>query len=198
MINFRLTAAVALASAAAAGWLLLGPTGAFMGDGPVPEQRAPQSPGLAALAPAESAGVPEADDVPPSSANPLIRIAIGSLDEIVERPLFSPDRRAPAEEPPAVVEFTPPAEEQFSPDDFTLLGVVDAGADKTALVRSNRTNEVLRLRPGQDFDGWTLQEVGDKSVIIAREGQDYPLKLFGTKPPAAAAAAPEPEEITAD
>lgn len=189
MANLRLAATVLLVLGAASGWLLLDPTGAFMGDGLPSADNAPMTRRVALLDPRQGTAVIDRKHEARVPANPLSSIAIGSLDEIVERPLFNPTRHATPAALEPVIEAPPAAvAETFGPDDVTLLGVVAAGADKTALLRLNKTSELLRLKSGQSFAGWRLDAIGDRSVVIKRGGRAYPLDLFAGKPAAVPAA----------
>jgi hypothetical protein len=116
-----------------------------------------------------------------ASVNPLASLALDSLKETVSRPLFNQTR---APKPPQVVAEEPqdePEEPQASPDDFTLLGVVVTETGKMALLRLNKTNEVLRLKDGQTFSDWQVTEIGPRSIVIKKDDQAFPLKLFGSR-----------------
>ena len=117
--------------------------------------------------------------------NPLARIRSEEFAIISGRTLFSPLRRAqvmvqpPVEAPvePSVVEATrpPPVPD---PDDFTLLGVVAAKGEKIALLRWNKTQETMRLRPGDSYTGWKIAEINDRNVLIEQQGSLFNLMLF--------------------
>jgi hypothetical protein len=120
-----------------------------------------------------------------ASINPLGSLALESFKETVERPLFNQTR---APKPPQVMAEEPqdgPEEPQANADDFTLLGVVVTETGKTALLRFNKTNEVFRLKDGQTFSDWQVTEIGPRSIVIKKDDLTFPLKLFGSRAPAA-------------
>ena len=120
---------------------------------------------------------------PGALENPLARTSSEAFDVISERTLFNPSRRQPVAAPPpapTVEEVTKVVELQPAPNpaEFTLLGIVVSNRDKVALLRWNQTNETLRLRPGENFTGWKIAEIGDRSVSIEQRGSRFTLELF--------------------
>ena len=69
-------------------------------------------------------------------------------------------------------------EPEAGPEDFTLLGIVVANDDKTALLRFNKTNEIFHLKSGQSFSDWQLSEIGPKSVVVKKAELSFSLQLF--------------------
>jgi type II secretory pathway component PulC len=117
--------------------------------------------------------------------NPLARIRSEEFAIISERTLFSPLRREqvvvqpPAETPvvPSVVlaaQLSPVPD----PSDFTLLGVAAANGERIALLRWNKTQETVRLRPGDSYTGWKIAEINDRNVLIEQQGSLFSLTLF--------------------
>src|SRR5262249_24951845 len=134
---------------------------------------------LAMTQPSPEAGKapPAAKEVRLASVNPLSGVSLESLKETIERPLFN-QTRAPKPKPEPVV-----AQQEDEPeptaDDFTLLGVVVAEGDQTALIRYNKTNETFRLKAGQSFsDDWEVSDIGPKGVVVKNAELSFPLKLF--------------------
>ena len=86
------------------------------------------------------------------------------LDEIVERPLFSASRRpfSPPEEKPAAK-----AEPKAEPLAFTLAGTLLSGESRVALL-AHPTDGLLRLRQGQEVDGWRVDEIREDEVRLRR------------------------------
>ncbi|MDD3447123.1 MAG: hypothetical protein PHS60_17095 [Zavarzinia sp.] len=73
---------------------------------------------------------------------------------ILERPLFSPDRRpAPAGGPAAEAAA------------FTLIGVGTAGDAATALLRAP-DGQALRILPGQSVEGWQVISIEPNAVTL--------------------------------
>ena len=117
--------------------------------------------------------------------NPLARTRSEEFAIISGRTLFSPLRReqvevqppveAPVAQPVIVAARPPPAPD---PDDFTLLGVVAANGERIALLRWNKTQETMRLRPGDSYTGWKIAEINDRNVLIEQQGSLFSLTLF--------------------
>jgi hypothetical protein len=117
------------------------------------------------------------------SLNPLSDIEPEKFSEIVDRPLFNPTRAPAAIEPPAepepVVETAPPpAEVTINPGDFTLMAIASDGNVMTAVVRSNVSNEVFHLKPGQLISDLQVVEIGPREITLAKQGQSFKLELF--------------------
>jgi hypothetical protein len=117
--------------------------------------------------------------------NPLARLAPDKFAVISERTLFSPTRRPKIEPKPPQQEVSavpvtiavqpPPLPD---PNDFTLVGVAAANGQRIAMLRWNKTQEILRLRSGDDYTGWRIAEVNDRSVLVEQQGAVFSLKLF--------------------
>ncbi len=87
-------------------------------------------------------------------------LPIEDFQAILERPLFSPNRR-----PPTVgsVEFSAP-----TPDvSFLLKGILIDGDERTAFFRSQRGGEFVHLREGDKMEGWTLVRIEADEVLFA-------------------------------
>lgn len=117
--------------------------------------------------------------------NPLARIRSEEFAIISERTLFSPLRRElvvvqPSAEAPVVPSVVVAAQPSRvpDPDDFTLLGVAAANGERIALLRWNKTQETIRLRPGENYTGWKIAEINDRNVLIEQQGKLFSLKLF--------------------
>lgn len=99
------------------------------------------------------------------------------LDMIVERPLFSLSRR-PVEAPISARPASAPVVAKTM--SFKLLGTMVAGDARLALL-SHPEKGMLRLREGQDIDGWRIQDVRGSDVMISRGDETMHLRL--QKPP---------------
>lgn len=96
-----------------------------------------------------------------------------ALDAIVERPLFTASRRpyeGPEEELPAEME---PEIAAFS---LTLAGTLLRGEQRLALLLHPEKG-LLRLRQGQDVDGWRIEEIRGNEVHLKREDETMRLTL---------------------
>ncbi len=92
----------------------------------------------------------------------------------LERPVFSRNRR-PKEGAPVVVT-----------QDLALKmqGVAGTGAEKRAMLVPTGGGERVRLREGEEYQGWTLSEIGERHVVFLRGDQKQRLDMnFREKPP---------------
>ena len=139
------------------------------------------SPSASGPSTSPSTPVPAGDEA--ASVNPLNKITLDSLNEIVERPLFNPARAAPkipVTQPAPVQEAvaSAPPPEGLGPDDLTLLAVAVIGTERIALLKLNKTSEVVQLRAGESHADWMLKDVGEKAVTIASGDGGFELKMF--------------------
>ena len=110
--------------------------------------------------------------------NPLWAISLRSLAATRDRPIFLPSRRPPMIAPPAVVvEAVPPAP-PAEPErlQLTLLGTV-GGSDSGIAVAIDSNNVTVRLRTGEQFDGWTLLSVHGREATFKSATQETVLRL---------------------
>ncbi len=106
------------------------------------------------------------------SGNPLWAIPLSALTATRERPLFLPSRRAPA---PAVAGTPvvaappppPPAAEPEQPP-LTLVGAIASETEGFAVFLDQATNEVIRLKVGQDYQGWVLRSVKGREATLEK------------------------------
>ncbi len=111
------------------------------------------------LAPGETNGVPALED----------------LTATRERPLFSSTRRPPP--PPEEVEEAPPITEAKSMN-FELVGIVRSVDAAYAIVRNTESKQETRVPRGQRFSGWTIDEIGERSVVLSGEAKRVRLRLY--------------------
>lgn len=105
------------------------------------------------------------------SDNPLWGIPLSRLTNSRERPLFAPTRRPPAPVPvamPAPVQVGPPPKppEPEKPQ-LSLLGTI-IGSEKIGLFMDSASKSVVRLKAGDNHNGWTLRAVERRQVELAR------------------------------
>ncbi|WP_426418694.1 hypothetical protein [Bradyrhizobium genosp. A] len=135
-----------------------------------------------------------------TSGNPLWSIPMARLSATRDQPLFAPSRR-PAPRPellarsaPAPV-AAPPRQEPEKPQ-LTLLGTVAGSSERIGLFIDSTSKAVLRLKRGQNHQGWTLHDVRPRQVELAKGLDntvlDMPPPDLKPGPPAALAAAPPP------
>ena len=140
---------------------------------PAPVEITPSAP--AGQQPAE---LPPADP----SGNPLWAIPLSSLTATRERPLFLPSRRAPAAAitgPVAVAPMAPPPPPPAEPErpPLTLIGVIAGDNEGFAVFLDQATNNVVRLKTGQDHDGWVLRAVKGREATLHKNGKSEILAL---------------------
>ena len=137
--------------------------------------------GAVASAPRETArAVDPAAEVP--SGNPLWALPLKQLSNTRERPIFSPSRRPPPPRPTivapvAIQQPVKPAE----PDrpKVSLLGTIigTAAEDRIAVFLDSSTQNVLRLRIGEDHEGWVLRLVKAREATLVKDSDPVVLEL---------------------
>jgi len=101
---------------------------------------------------------------------------IGQLVDMMERPLFFPDRRMPEPEVEQVA-ATPPA-----PLRLKLEGIAIAGGSRVAVLRNLNGNGLVQLVEGDSHEGWTLDALSSNSATFSRNGgqsAELPLEPVG-------------------
>ncbi len=99
--------------------------------------------------------------------NPLAATRIASLTATQERPLFSSSRRPPPQAA-APARPLPVAVEQPPRPPLTLVGVVAAESDGFAIFLDEKTKAVVRLKRGESYSGWVLQQVRGREATLER------------------------------
>jgi general secretion pathway protein N len=128
----------------------------------------------------------QSPDAPPPasertlSANPLWEIPMASLSSTRERPIFSPSRRPP---PPAIVAVPvandPPAPkpQRVERPQLSLVGTIAGGGQSIGIFVDQTTEAALRLKLGEDYQGWKLRSVQGREVTLERDQQTTILSL---------------------
>jgi len=129
-------------------------------------------------------------------ASPLAVHSLDRLSATRERPLFSPSRRAPAPPPPPPPRPPPPPPE---PPNVTLVGIVMDAGEARAIVQSGPTNEVRRVRIGDEIGGWKVAQIESRRLVLKLDSRLATFSMFsGHRNPAPRAAArPAPRAATA-
>jgi general secretion pathway protein N len=122
------------------------------------------------LSPDAAAPLPSTAE-PALQGNPLWGIPLNALRATRERPLFTPSRRPPmpaaiAPPPEPVKTVAAPAEPEQPP--LNLMGVVTGTTDGYAVFVNTTTHDVIRLRTGEGHDGWILQSVNGREVVLEK------------------------------
>lgn len=85
---------------------------------------------------------------------------------VVQRPLFHPSRRPPAE--PRLAPAPPPPPDPLR---AVLRGVVSSNGRWLALLAVEGEPALLRLSLGETYRGWRVEEVAEDRVVL-RRGED--------------------------
>jgi hypothetical protein len=118
--------------------------------------------------------------------NPLAGLALGGLSATRERPLFSPSRHAPS---PAVVFVHPPAvQPPAPPPNLELYGTIIDADDALAIVFSSSTNHTTRVHVGDEIDGWKVDEIDERKLVLLLDQRTAVFTIFDKKNPEKAVA----------
>ncbi|HUN95525.1 MAG TPA: hypothetical protein VMU69_04710 [Bradyrhizobium sp.] len=113
------------------------------------------------------------------SANPLWAIPLSQLPETRERPIFSPSRRPPpvAAVANAVPVKPPPRKREVRPPQLSLVGTISSEDESFGIFLDQATKAALRLRVGEDYQGWRLQAIRGREVTMQKDEQTAVLTL---------------------
>ncbi len=115
-----------------------------------------------------------------SANNPLWAIPLAVLSGTRERPIFSSSRRpppaialAPVVKPAAVA---PKPKEPERPK-LSLVGTIASGNERFGIFVDQSTKLALRLRMGDDYQGWTLRAVQGREATLEKDQEALILAL---------------------
>jgi hypothetical protein len=118
---------------------------------------------------------------PPSAGNPLWALPLKQLSITRERPVFSPSRRAP---PPATPTYvapvavrTPSKPAEPERPSITLLGTILGSTESIGVFFNPTTRDIVRLRVGEDHEGWALRSVKTREAILVKDRERVVLEL---------------------
>jgi hypothetical protein len=130
---------------------------------------------------------PQAPEPPPTapertpSANPLWAIPLATLSNTRERPIFSSSRRPPpaavAPVPVAKAPPPPPKSPRAERPQLSLVGTIASGDEGFGIFVDQTTKAALRLKIGEDYQGWRLRSVQGREVTLERDQQTAILSL---------------------
>jgi hypothetical protein len=113
------------------------------------------------------------------SANPLWGIPLTQLSGTRDRPIFSPSRRPPpaaVAAEPAVVR-PPPRKKEIEPPQLALVGTIVSGDEGFGIFIDQSTKAALRLKVGEDFQGWKLLTIRGREVTMGKDERSAVLTL---------------------
>src|SRR5580700_10150267 len=121
-------------------------------------------------------------DGPALRSNPLWAIPLSSLSATRERPLFSSSRRPPpviAMAPPAPRVAPPPPPKAEEPDHppLTIVGTVSSEIGGIGVFLDQTTNNIIRLKIGQNHAGWTLSAIQGREASFEKDHRTATLAL---------------------
>jgi general secretion pathway protein N len=115
------------------------------------------------------------------SANPLWEIPLASLSNTRERPVFSPSRRPPplaiAAPPPTREPPPPPRPPRAERPELSLVGTIAGDDESFGIFVDQTTKAALRLKVGEDYQGWKLRAVEGREVTLEHDRQTATLSL---------------------
>jgi hypothetical protein len=125
------------------------------------------------------AAAPAAAPARALSANPLWAIPLTQLSGTRDRPIFSPSRRpAPvvADTEPVVVK-PPPRKKEIQPPPLSLVGTIASADESFGIFIDQSTKAALRLKAGEDYQGWKLLRIRGREVTMQKDQQAAVLTL---------------------
>jgi len=112
---------------------------------------------------------------------------ISSYDEITKRPLFFEDRK-----PYVYVEPEKPTKQTRQKrqkktkktEQLSLNAVIITSDVKLAIIESDGGKSLTRVSPGEEIDGWTLEDIQPRSVLLKKgsETKNLELEVKASKP----------------
>jgi len=124
---------------------------------------------------AATVAAPPSSEPAPTSANPLWAIPLSALTATRDRPLFSASRRppAPAVVPVAVAPAPPPPPPPAEPEkpNLILVGTILGDANSFGIFIDQTSRTALRLKLGEQHEGWTLRSVQKREAMLIKDQQ---------------------------
>jgi general secretion pathway protein N len=119
---------------------------------------------------------------PPPSGNPLWALPLKQLSITRDRPIFSPSRRPPPPATPSyvapvAVRVPPPKPKEPERPSITLLGTILGASESIGIFLNPATRDIVRLRLGEDHEGWALRSVKTREVTLVKDRERVVLEL---------------------
>jgi general secretion pathway protein N len=138
-------------------------------------------PGAVEMAPQSGPQQRSAERPLEPTGNPLWGIPLSTLNATRDRPLFTPSRRAPAPAiaGPVAAPSAPPPPPPAEPEtpQLVLVGAIASETEGIAVFLDRNTNNIIRLRTGQDHSGWVLRSVKGREATLQKDQQTMTLAL---------------------
>jgi general secretion pathway protein N len=109
----------------------------------------------------------------------LWAIPLKRLSVTRDRPIFSPSRRPPptiASDPPPPPPPPPPRKE-VEPPPLSLVGTIASNEESFGIFLDHATKEALRLKIGEDYQGWKLRAINGRQVTMEKDQRAAVLTL---------------------
>ena len=107
------------------------------------------------------------------SANPLWAVPLTQLSGTRDRPIFSPSRRPPPPAAAAAAEAAPvrppPRKKEIEPPPLALVGTIAGGEEGFGIFLDQSTKAALRLKIGDDYQGWKLRAIQGREVTMEKD-----------------------------
>jgi general secretion pathway protein N len=110
-------------------------------------------------------------------SNPLAAQSMERLSAIVDRPLFSPNRRRPPT-PPVGQDPEPPRAPPPPPPSLVLSGVVMDGQGAHVVVLVGAERRILRAQIGDEIDGWRVSQIEGRRLVVSLGDRFATFTLF--------------------
>jgi hypothetical protein len=114
------------------------------------------------------------------SANPLWAIPLTALTGTRDRPIFSSSRRPPPSAvAPAAVPKVAAVAKPREPErpQLSLVGTIAGGDEGFGIFLDQSTKAALRLKVGEDYQGWKLRSVQGREATLEKDQQVVTLAL---------------------
>lgn len=125
-----------------------------------------------------STGAPASSKIDGAALNENFSLpTLSSFASVGERPLFSPDRRPPAQSVDGTGAWS----------SFSLSGIIITPQSREALVSHGKPPTIAHLAEGQIVEGWTVSAIYPDHVVFRDRLTEHELKLIdkGSPPPPA-------------
>ncbi len=126
--------------------------------------------------PFEAAGgqAPPLSDLPAEPS--FVMAPAESFSAILERPLFSPTRRPPAEGTVTIESGEPELE-------VTVVGIIISSEEQIAIIKPKGGSRFIRLSEGDSFQGWNLETIEPDRITFRRGDIEEHIELTYDEPP---------------